>query len=94
GEFTRPVSLAEHALMAARSRVLMDPRAEAWIQLQSLDGGAREGGGKGGGKGFEQLSARYASALASIKMRDFSRAENALRSTELTLQLLGDDARS
>ena len=94
GEFVRPVSLAEHALMAARSRVLMDPRAEAWIQLQSLDGGAREGGGKGGGKGFEQLSARYASALASIKMRDFSRAENALRSTELTLQLLGDDARS
>jgi predicted Zn-dependent protease len=98
GEFTRPVSLAEHALMAARSRVLMDPRAEAWAQLQSLDAGARDSsgksGGNGGGKGFEQLSARYASALASIKMRDFSRAENALRSTELTLQLLGDDARS
>ena len=90
GEFIRPVSRAEHALMAARSRVLMDPRAEAWAQLQSLDAGAREGSGKG----FEQLSAHYASALASIKMRDFSRAEDALRSTDLTLQLLGEDARS
>ena len=91
--FVRPVGLAEHALMAARSRVLMDPRAESWAQLQSLDAGARESPG-GPNKGFEQLGARYASALASIKMRDWPRAENALRSAELTLQLLGGDGRA
>ena len=45
-------------------------------------------------RGYEQLAARYASALASIKMRDFARAENALRSAELTLQLIGNDARA
>lgn len=92
-DFQRPRGLAEHALMAARARVLMDPRAEAWAQLQNLDAGARDGS-SGGGKGFEQLGARYASALASIKMRNWPRAENALRSAELTLQLLGGDARA
>ncbi|MDC8785676.1 M48 family metalloprotease [Paucibacter sp. hw1] len=92
--FVRPLGLAEHALMAARARVLMDPRAEAWAQLQNLDAGVRDTSTKAGGKGFEQLGARYAAALASIKMRDFGRAENALRSAELTLDLLGEDARA
>jgi len=90
-----PEGAAEHALMAARSRVLMDPRAEAWKHLQNYDAGARElRVGDGSSKGFEQLGARYASALASIKMRDFDRAENALRSAELTLQLIGNDERA
>jgi predicted Zn-dependent protease len=93
--YSRPEGAAEHALMAARSRVLMDPRAEAWKHLQNYDAGARElRAGDGSSKGFEQLGARYASALASIKMRDFGRAENALRSAELTLQLIGNDERA
>jgi predicted Zn-dependent protease len=97
-DYERPVGHAEHALMAARAKVLMDPRAEAWVQLQNLDAGARDQSSKakGDGKneGYEQLAARYASALASIKMRDFPRAENALRSAELTLQLIGNDVRA
>ena len=92
-EFVRPQGVAEHALMAARCRVLMDARAEAWIQLQALDAGTRSTQ-TGPGKGYEQLAARYASALASIKMRNFPRAENALRSAELTLELLGPDERA
>ena len=95
--FVRPPSIAEHALMAARSRVLMDARAEAWLQLQNLDAGTRSTGGSnnnGPNKAFEQLAARYASTLASIKLRNFPRAENTLRSAELTLELLGGDARA
>jgi len=92
-EFQRPRGLAEHALMAARSRVLMDARAEAWAQLQNLDAGARDVS-SGPNKGFEQLGARYASALASIKMRDWARAEAALRSAEQMLPSLGGDARA
>ncbi|RQO60462.1 hypothetical protein DBR47_08870 [Paucibacter sp. KBW04] len=89
--FVRPPGLAVHALMAARAKVLMDPRAETWAQLQNLDAGVRDTSAAGPGRGFEQLGARYAGALASIKMRDFGRAENALRSAELTLQLIGTD---
>lgn len=96
-DFVRPPSIAEHALMAARARVLMDARAEAWLQLQNLDAGTRSTSGSNNGgsnKAFEQLAARYASTLASIKLRNFPRAENTLRSAELTLELLGSDARA
>ena len=95
-DFVRPRGLAEHALMAARSRVLMDQRAEAWTQLQNLDAGTRDAQGDGSmqAKSYEQLGARYASALASIKMRDWPRAEKALRSAELTLQQLGGDVQA
>jgi len=68
GEWQRPQGKAEHALMAARSRVLMDTRAEVLAQLQGLDAGAR------GEDKLEQLGARYASALASIKLRNWPRA--------------------
>jgi beta-barrel assembly-enhancing protease len=84
--FARSRGLAEHALIAARSRVLMDPRAEAWGVLENYDAGARNL--RDGGKGYEQLGARYAAALASIKLRNFDRADASLRSAELTLQLL------
>lgn len=84
--FSRPRGLAEHALIAARSRVLMDPRVDAWKVLENYDAGARNL--KDGGNGYEQLGARYAAALASIKLRNFDRAEASLRSAELTLQLL------
>jgi len=81
----------EHALMAARSRVLMDPRAETWRQLQGMDAGVRQTLSHG----HEQLAARYASALASIKLRDFARAEAALQLAEqLQRQTVPDDARA
>ncbi|MFN3303668.1 MAG: M48 family metalloprotease [Roseateles sp.] len=83
--FARPRGLAEHALMAARARVLMDPRVDAWQVLENYDAGARNIRESGG---YEQLGARYAAALASIKLRNFDRADATLRSAELTLQLL------
>lgn len=80
------VGTSEHALMAARSRVLMDPRAEAWRQLQGLDAGSRQT------QGFDQLAARYTSALASIKLRDFTRAETTLKTADALVGMLGADA--
>jgi len=80
---TRLVGTTEHALMAARSKVLMDQRAEAWRQLQGLDAGARQGAP------MDQLAARYASALASIKLRDFSRAEATLKTADAIAGMLG-----
>ncbi len=80
----RPSGLAEHALMAGRARVLMDGRAEILTQLQALDAGTR-------GTAYEQLGARYASALASIKLRNWPRAETTLRSAEQMLSLLGEE---
>ena len=83
--FSRPRGLAEHALMAARARALQDPRVEAWKVLENYDAGARNIKESGG---YEQLGARYAAALSSIKLRNFDRAEATLRSAEVTLQLL------
>ena len=81
----------EHALMAARARVLMDARAEAWRQLQGMDAGVRQTLAHG----HEQLAARYASALASIKLREFNRAETALQQAEqIQRQTVPDDARA
>ena len=83
--FSRARGLAEHALMAARSRALMDPRAEAWKVLENYDAGARDLKDNGG---YEQLGARYAAALSSIKLRNFDRAEASLRSADQTLRLI------
>ncbi|WP_238139558.1 M48 family metalloprotease [Roseateles aquatilis] len=79
------VGTSEHALMAARSRVLMDQRAEAWRALQGLDAGSRQV------QNFDQLAARYTSALASIKLREFSRAEATLKTADSLAGLLGAD---
>ena len=94
GPLARPRGMAEHALMAARAKVLMETKAEAWAQLQNLDAGVRESREGKAGNGFEQLGARYASALASMRMRDWSRADSALRSAGLLLQMLGSDPHS
>jgi predicted Zn-dependent protease len=91
-DFVRPIGTPEHALMAARARVLMDPRAEAWLALQKLDAGTRDV--PIDGKGLDQLGARYASAMASIKLRDWPRAEHAIDATEQQLHSMGDDARA
>ncbi|XHS79614.1 M48 family metalloprotease [Burkholderiaceae bacterium UC74_6] len=83
-DFVRPVGTPEHALMAARSRVLMDPTASSWLALQRADQGARDDARDG--KGLDQLAARYASALASIKLRDWARAERAIDTADQLLQ--------
>ncbi|MDT9000999.1 M48 family metalloprotease [Paucibacter sp. APW11] len=83
-----PQSVAEHVLMAARARVLMDPRAEFWAQLQNMDAGVRQN------DVMAQLGARYASALASIKMRDWARAESAMQTAQSLLATLKPDARA
>ncbi|MDM4767051.1 M48 family metalloprotease [Pelomonas sp. SE-A7] len=90
GSWERPRSQAEHVMMAARARVMMDPRAETWTQLQNLDAGARNIDGKS----YEQLGARYASTLAAIKLRNFDRAEAALGAAFFELGRLGSDARA
>ena len=59
-----------HALMQARARVLMDPAADAMRRLQDLD--------KREGSADERLAGLYASALASMQLREFDRAERAL----------------
>jgi len=90
--FVRPIGTPEHALIAARARVLMDPRAEAWVALQNLDQGTRDN--VLDGKGLDQIAARYASAFASIKMRDWPRAERAINAAEQLLQSQGGDRRA
>jgi len=64
-------SRLEHQLMQSRSRVLMDPSVQARRRLQDLDGEAN------GATGKDRLPALYASALASLVLRDFTRAERA-----------------
>ncbi|WP_416760141.1 M48 family metalloprotease [Roseateles sp. So40a] len=84
---TKLVGTSEHALMAARARVLMDQRTDPWRVLQGLDAGSRQGE-----KNIDQLAARYTSALASIKLRDFARAEATLKTADALAGLLGADA--
>lgn len=83
----KPASPLEHALMQARAKVLMDPRAEAWKQLQSLDAGVRQTGLP------DRFGALYASALASIKMRNWPRAETALNAAQALADLISDEPR-
>ena len=82
-----PASPLEHALMQARAKVLMDPRAEAWQQLQSLDAGVRQDGIP------EQIGALYASALASTKLRNWPRAETALNKAQTLATLISGEPR-
>ncbi|HEY1399457.1 M48 family metalloprotease [Roseateles sp.] len=131
---TKLVGTSEHALMAARARVLMDQRTDPWRVLQALDGGVWQETGKVKAQAQEprpeqdnqkakdlvpdgdlerksgleqvkepeqkkekarpnidQLTARYTSALASIKLRDFSRAEATLKTADALAGLLGAD---
>lgn len=67
-----PAGTVEHALMAARSRVLMDERAESLQQAAALEAGTREGGA------LAQISARYSAALAAYKLRQRARGDAAL----------------
>jgi beta-barrel assembly-enhancing protease len=79
----------DHQLMQARARVLMDPAVQSLRRWQAVDAGAQSGG--------ERLATLYASALASLELRDVARAQTTL---DAALPLLpketakdGDNAR-
>ena len=80
-----PVSELEHAVMAARARVLMDTRAE-W--LRSLQGGDANTGKEAtaGASVAQKLGAAYASAFASTLLRDWPRADAALAQATVLAQ--------
>jgi beta-barrel assembly-enhancing protease len=60
----------DHMLMQARARVLMDPTAQPLRRWQSVDASSLSGN--------ERLGALYASALASLELREPARAQTAL----------------
>jgi predicted Zn-dependent protease len=75
---------ADHVLMQARARVLMDPTVQPLRRWQSVDASALSG--------KERLAALYASALASLELREPARAQAAL---DAALPLVPkDDARA
>jgi beta-barrel assembly-enhancing protease len=71
----------DHQLMQARARVLMDPGVQSLRRWQAVDAGATSGG--------ERLATLYASALASLELRDVARAQTTL---DAALPLLPKDA--
>lgn len=73
-----PAPTLRHALMQARARVLMEPGAAAWQRLQALDQQ---------GMVAPTPAGLYAAALASLKLRDFARAERALAAARSALDL-------
>lgn len=84
----QPGVVLEHSLAQARARVLMDPRAESLRRWQML-GGARSAdtpAAMSAAPSDERLSAAYSSALASILLRDWSRADEALASAKALMQ--------
>jgi predicted Zn-dependent protease len=69
-----PVGALEHALMQARARVLMDPSVHALRRLQGADAN--------GSTVAERLGAQYASALASLLLREPARAQAPLEAAQ------------
>ncbi|HEY9067027.1 MAG TPA: M48 family metalloprotease, partial [Burkholderiaceae bacterium] len=67
-----PVSVLEHTLAQARSRVLMDTRFDALRRWQALDGD------RVASNLPDKLANAYESALASTLLRDWSRADVSL----------------
>jgi len=67
-----PVSVLEHTLAQARSRVLMDSRFDALRRWQALDGDQVASALP------DKLANAYESALASTLLRDWSRADTSI----------------
>ena len=65
----QPVSVLEHTVAEARARVLMDPRHDALVRWQALDGDQVST------TLHDKLLSAYESALASSMLRDWSRAD-------------------
>jgi len=80
------VARPEHALMQARSRVLMDATVQARRRLQDLDKSLAN-------SADDRLAALYASVLASLQLRDFARAAEALASGDRLVAAGSIDAR-
>ena len=79
----------DHSLMQARARVLMDSSVPALRRLQSQDAAAP------GVAPAERAAALYASALASLQLRDAVRAQAAVDSAlPLARSAAPDDARA
>jgi beta-barrel assembly-enhancing protease len=68
---TLPPPSLEHQLMQARARVLMDPAVQPLRRTQGLDGAPLA-------EGPERVAALYASALASLELREAARAQATL----------------
>ena len=68
-----------HALMQARARVLMDTRDVSLRRLQAAEGAAAA-------LPSERLAALYASALASVQLRDWARADAAWQRADAMLR--------
>ncbi|MBH9551823.1 M48 family metalloprotease [Inhella gelatinilytica] len=68
-----PQGAVEHALMAARARVLADSRAEALQAAAQFEAGGRDP------DPLAQIAARYGAALAAFKLRQRDRAEASLQ---------------
>lgn len=75
-----PVSVLEHTLAQARSRVLMDSRFDALRRWQALDGDQVASSLP------DKLANAYESALASTLLRDWSRADASLTTASALLR--------
>jgi predicted Zn-dependent protease len=75
-----PVSVLEHTLAQARSRVLMDSRFDALRRWQALDGDQVATSLP------DKLANAYESALASTLLRDWSRADTSLATASTLLR--------
>ena len=89
----------DHQLMQARARVLMDSSVPALRRLQALDGAVSASSTAAAGN--ERVAALYASALASLQLREGARAQTALdaalplaRSSSSTGSGAGPDTRA
>jgi predicted Zn-dependent protease len=70
-----------HSLMQGRARVLMDPSVQALRRLQELDARASMAELPTG----DRISGLYTGALASLRLRDFARAERAVVAAQALL---------
>ena len=68
GEARTPIGLLEHTVAQARSRVLMDRRADTLYRWRDRDGDT-------GGSAVDRLRAFTESAIASSALRDWARAD-------------------
>ncbi len=86
-ERAAPVSVLEHSLAQARSRVLMDARVDAlrrWQAQEAPAGASRE----------DRMGVAYAAALASTLLRDAERADASLAALQSMLRAGPGDARA
>lgn len=82
GSLTSPPAPWLHTLMQVRARVLMDPSVQAMRRLQELDTRAD----MPQLPWIDRLTGVYGGTLASIRLRDFARAERSVLAAQLLLR--------